>query len=225
MHPAQGETPPLPNSPRCTLPSATPLLPSPPDASYSRRLHLSPTPPGAPPPSRPHLPNTSRCTPRLPPASRCATPNVSRAADFPAWRVARAVTLAELRGAALIAGLQVEHSLVQRTTEHELLPAAHALGLGIVAWSPLGGGLLTGKYRQGEQGPKQCTAVLDTLIAVAQDAGVTPAEIAIAWVAAKGSLPIIGPRSLSQLQNNLSALRPHANRRLSKASTQPVIPN
>jgi aryl-alcohol dehydrogenase-like predicted oxidoreductase len=139
--------------------------------------------------------------------------------DFPAWRVARAATIAELRGAVPIAGLQVEHSLVERTTELELLPAGQALGLGVVAWSPLGGGMLTGKYRQGEKGraeglggrvfqaenSPQRTAILDTLIAVAAEAGVTPSEIAIAWVAAKGSLPIIGPRSLAQLENNLAA--------------------
>jgi aryl-alcohol dehydrogenase-like predicted oxidoreductase len=141
--------------------------------------------------------------------------------DFPAWRVARAATIAELRGSAPIAGLQVEHSLVERTTEQELLPAGQALGLGIVAWSPLGGGVLTGKYRQGEKGRREAlggrvfqdedslhrTAVLDTLIAVAKDAGVTPSEIAIAWVAAKGSLPIIGPRTLAQLENNLAAAK------------------
>ncbi|PYE20550.1 aldo/keto reductase [Paraburkholderia silvatlantica] len=139
--------------------------------------------------------------------------------DFPAWRVARAATIAELRGAVPIAALQVEHSLVQRSTEHELLPAGQALGLGVVAWSPLGGGMLTGKYRQGEKGRAegfggkvfqaensvQRTAILDTLIEVARDAGVTPGEIAIAWVAAKGALPIIGPRTLSQLENNLGA--------------------
>jgi aryl-alcohol dehydrogenase-like predicted oxidoreductase len=75
--------------------------------------------------------------------------------DFPAWRVARAVTIAELRGVTPIAGLQVEHSLVERTTEQELLPGGRALGLGIVAWSPLGGGVLTGKYRQGETGRRE----------------------------------------------------------------------
>ena len=141
--------------------------------------------------------------------------------DFPAWRVARAATIAELRGAAPIAGLQIEHSLVERTSEQELLMAGHGLGLGIVAWSPLGGGMLTGKYRRGEKGraegfggkvfqaenTPQRTAILDTLIAVAKDAGVTPSEIAIAWVAAKGALPIIGPRTLAQLENNLASTR------------------
>ena len=163
--------------------------------------------------------------------------------DFPAWRVARAVTIAELRGVTPIAGLQVEHSLVERTTEQELLPAGQALGLGIVAWSPLGGGVLTGKYRQGETGRREGfggrvfqeensphrTAILDTLIVVAKDAGVTPAEIAIAWVAAKGSLPIIGPRTLAQLENNLAAakatLSPEQIARLDEASAiAPVFP-
>lgn len=141
--------------------------------------------------------------------------------NFPAWRVARAATIAELRGAVPIAGIQVEHSLVQRATEQELIPAAQALGLGVVAFSPLGGGVLTGKYRAGKaqdrrdeawagagfqpENSPQRTAVLDTLIALADEAGVTPGEIAIAWVAAKGSLPIIGPRTLAQLEANLAA--------------------
>jgi aryl-alcohol dehydrogenase-like predicted oxidoreductase len=161
--------------------------------------------------------------------------------DFPAWRVARAATIAELRGVTPIAGLQVEHSLVERTTEQELLPAGQALGLGIVAWSPLGGGVLTGKYRQGEKGRREGfggrvfqeensshrTAILDTLIAVAKDAGVTPAEIAIAWVAAKGSLPIIGPRTLAQLENNLAAIKvtlsPQQIARLDEVSAIPAV--
>ncbi|MCA7968270.1 aldo/keto reductase [Burkholderia semiarida] len=141
--------------------------------------------------------------------------------DFPAWRVARAATIAELRGTVPVAGLQLEYSLVERSSEHELLPAGKALGLGVVGWSPLGGGMLTGKYRNGETGRRegfggnvfqpentpQRTAVLDALIAVADEAGVTPGEIAIAWVAGKGVQPIIGPRTLAQLQSNLAAIR------------------
>ena len=161
--------------------------------------------------------------------------------DFPAWRVARAATIAELRGAVPIAGLQFEHSLVERTTEQELLPAGQALGLGMVAWSPLGGGMLTGKYRKGENGraegfggrvfqaenSAQRTAILDTLLAVAKDAGATPIEIAIAWVAAKGSLPIIGPRTLAQLESNLAAakvkLSPEQITRLDEVSAVPSV--
>jgi len=141
--------------------------------------------------------------------------------DFPAWRVARAATIAELRGAVPIAGLQVEHSLVERTAEYELLPMAEALGLGVVGWSPLGGGMLTGKYRKGEKGraegfggkvfqaenSDQRSAILDAVIAIADKVGVTPGEIAIAWVAARGVLPIIGPRTLQQLEGNLAATK------------------
>lgn len=141
--------------------------------------------------------------------------------NFPAWRVARAATIAELRGVVPIAGIQVEHSLVQRATEQDLISAARALGLGVVAYSPLGGGVLTGKYRKQQtenrrdeawggagfqpENTPQRSAIIDTLIAISSEAGVTPGEIAIAWVAAKGSLPIVGPRTLDQLQANLAA--------------------
>jgi aryl-alcohol dehydrogenase-like predicted oxidoreductase len=139
--------------------------------------------------------------------------------DFPAWRVARAITLAELRSWAPIVGLQTEYSLIERTPERELLPMAAAFGLGTVAWSPLGGGLLTGKYREGQKGratemkrvvhyedSKQKTAVLDELLAVAKEANVTPGQTAIAWVRAKGLITILGPRTRAQLDDNLAAL-------------------
>jgi aryl-alcohol dehydrogenase-like predicted oxidoreductase len=141
--------------------------------------------------------------------------------NFPAWRVARAATIAELRGSAPIAGLQVEYSLVERTTEQDLLPMGQALGLGIVAWSPLGGGMLTGKYRRGETGraegfrgrvfqpenTAQRTAILDTVISVSDETGASTSQVAIAWVASKGPLPIIGPRTLEQLDDNLGAMQ------------------
>lgn len=138
--------------------------------------------------------------------------------DFPAWRVSRAVTLAEVRGSLPIAGVQLEYSLVERTAERELLPMAQALGLGTVAWSPLGGGLLTGKYRRGEVGratqlgvlihqedSAQKGAVLDALQGVAEEMGSNPGRVAIAWVAARAAIPIIGPKSTVQLEDNLAA--------------------
>jgi aryl-alcohol dehydrogenase-like predicted oxidoreductase len=161
--------------------------------------------------------------------------------DFPAWRVARAATIAEIRGTVPIAGLQVEHSLVERTTEQDLLPAGKALGLGIVAWSPLGGGMLTGKYRKGEKGraegfggrvfqaenSAQRTAILDTLIAIAEEVGTGSGEIAIAWVAAKGALPIIGPRTLAQLESNLASTKVKLSveqiKRLDDVSALPLV--
>lgn len=140
--------------------------------------------------------------------------------NFPAWRLARAVTLAELTGAVPIAAAQFEHSLVRREAEADLFPASNALGLGVVTWSPLGGGMLTGKYRQGVKGraegfggkvfqpenSPQRTQVLDTVLAIAGDLGVPPSQVAIAWAGTHGSVPIIGPRTPEQLQDNLGAL-------------------
>ena len=116
-----------------------------------------------------------------------------------------------------------------------------ALGLGVVGWSPLGGGMLTGKYRKGEKGraegfggkvfqaenSDQRSSILDAVIAIADDVGVTPGEIAIAWVAAKGVLPIIGPRTLQQLEGNLAATKIRLSaeqvRRLDTVSAPPQI--
>ena len=66
--------------------------------------------------------------------------------DAPAWWIAQANTLAELRGWTQFVGLQIEYSLIERTVERELIPMAKALNLGVLAWSPLASGVLTGKY-------------------------------------------------------------------------------
>ncbi|MDR7144984.1 aldo/keto reductase [Rhizobium sp. BE258] len=140
--------------------------------------------------------------------------------NFPAWRVTRAATLAELGRAAKIAGIQVEHSLVHRSPERELFPAAAALGMGIVTYSPLAGGMLTGKYRKGEGGRElglggrafraensaEKAAVVDVLLEMASELETTPDKIAIAWVATKGGIPMVGPRTLDQLKSNLRSL-------------------
>jgi aryl-alcohol dehydrogenase-like predicted oxidoreductase len=146
--------------------------------------------------------------------------------NFPAWRVARADLLTELRGWAPIAGIQIEYSLAQRTADRELLPMAEALGLGAALWSPLGGGFLTGKYRSGDEGRLNTrlsvlvhtektareTAILDTVLAVAKEVGASPTEVAIAWLhdkAAKSTtslIPILGPRTREQLDGTLGAL-------------------
>ncbi|WP_250470150.1 MULTISPECIES: aldo/keto reductase [unclassified Caballeronia] len=139
--------------------------------------------------------------------------------NFPAWRLARAVTMAELTRAVPIAAAQFEYSLVHREPETDVLPACHALALAPVTWSPLGGGMLTGKYRKGEAGRLQAfggkvfqaetsalrTATLDAVLGVAEDIHVTPEQVAIAWAAHRGALPIIGPRTMAQLTSNLGA--------------------
>ena len=138
--------------------------------------------------------------------------------DFPAWRVARAVTIAELRGWAPIVGLQIEYSLVERSPDRELLPMAQGFGLGVVGWSPLGGGLLSGKYRRGEQGratnfgrlihqeddPRKA-ATVDALVDIAEENGVKPTQVALAWMATRGVIPILGARTTEQLAENLAA--------------------
>jgi len=147
--------------------------------------------------------------------------------NFPAWRIARADLLAELRGWAPLAGIQFEYSLAERSAERELLPMAEALGLGAALWSPLGGGLLTGKYRAGttegrlsglgtlvrtESSPRE-TAILDALQAVAMELEASPTQVAIAWLrerAARSStslIPILGPRTREQLDATLGALQ------------------
>jgi aryl-alcohol dehydrogenase-like predicted oxidoreductase len=159
--------------------------------------------------------------------------------DFPAWRIARAATIAELRGWSPVIGLQMEYSLVERTPDRELIPMGQAFGLGMVGWSPLGGGLLTGKYRRGEVGrattfsrlihieddPRK-TATVDAVIAIAEELGATPGQVALAWMGTRGVLPILGPRNLDQLNDNLGAvnvaLTPDQIARLSDASAIPL---
>ncbi|MGW6755861.1 aldo/keto reductase [Streptomyces sp. NPDC055006] len=145
--------------------------------------------------------------------------------NFPAWRVSRAVTLADLKNWAPVVGIQNEYSLVERSADRELLPMAESLGLGAALWSPLGGGLLTGKYRRSTEGrltdlgavihtesTDQKTAIIDAVLAIAEETGVTPAQVAVAWVreraarSATSLVPIIGPRNLTQLDSYLGAL-------------------
>jgi aryl-alcohol dehydrogenase-like predicted oxidoreductase len=157
--------------------------------------------------------------------------------DFPAWRVARAATIAELRGLAPIAGLQVEHSLVERTTEQDLLPMAQALGIGTVAWSPLGGGMLTGKYRRGEAPPEGTRLAawgargaqalndrnfdkVEKLEAWAQARGHTVLELAFAWLLGHPAVSsvIAGATSPKQVRTNATT----ADRRLTPEEVDEV---
>jgi aryl-alcohol dehydrogenase-like predicted oxidoreductase len=159
--------------------------------------------------------------------------------DFPAWRVAHARTLADLRGWSPIVALQIEYSLAERAGDRELLPMARAFGMGVTTWSPLGGGLLTGKYRRGEPGrattfghvvhredDARKTATLDALLDVAAEVDATPGQVALAWQMAQGLVPIIGPRTVEQLRDNLGTARLHLTAeqrtRLDRASAVPL---
>ena len=144
--------------------------------------------------------------------------------DAPAWWIAQANTFAQLRGWSPFVGLQVEYSLIERTVERELIPMAKALNLGLTAWSPLAGGVLTGKYHghgSSEQGrmngdtmkdfmpeQKRTDRVVAAVKAVADQTDRSMAQVALAWLRYR-SVPvisIIGARKLSQLQDNLASL-------------------
>lgn len=138
--------------------------------------------------------------------------------DAPAWVVARANTLAQWRGWSPFIGLQVPYSLLQRDIERELLPMAESLGLGVTAWSPLAGGVLSGKYTRSEsaQGgrlaPESLSARDHAVARVVQDVagelGATPSQVAIAWTMSRSPMihPIIGARTADQLRDNLAAV-------------------
>jgi aryl-alcohol dehydrogenase-like predicted oxidoreductase len=144
--------------------------------------------------------------------------------DMPAWVVAQANTLADLRGWTPFVGLQVEYSLIERTPERELLPMAAGLGLGVTAWSPLARGVLTGKQleaggakdsRQSHPGMKQFMAsdarkeaIVREVVALARECGHSPAQVALAWLRQRATpvIPIIGARKLAQVKDNLACV-------------------
>lgn len=143
--------------------------------------------------------------------------------NFPAWRVAGAAVRSELGGLSALAGIETEYSLAERSADRELIPMAQAHGMGIVAYSPLAGGLLTGKYRRGEEGrltaqgtadanSGQRAAVLDAVLSVAEEAGTGPVQVALAWLRHRAErtrtalVPIVGPRTPAHLRGYLDAL-------------------
>lgn len=137
--------------------------------------------------------------------------------DTPAWVVARANTIAELRGWTAFTGLQVEYSLLQRTPERDLIPMAKEMKLAVTPWAPLAGGALTGKYLKGETGRvkensarrnDRANGIVNVLVNVATQMGVTPAQVAIRWAMQKEhtSIPIVGAGKANQLAESLGAV-------------------
>jgi len=139
--------------------------------------------------------------------------------DAPAWRIAQAQTLAGLRGWTPFVGLQIEYSLVERTPERDLLPMAQAMGLGVTPWSPLGQGVLSGKYNQpgAAEGTRLRLAgampyltdrnlkIAEEVGAVANEVGRSPSQVALRWLLQRPlpCIPIIGGRKRSQIEDNL----------------------
>jgi aryl-alcohol dehydrogenase-like predicted oxidoreductase len=143
--------------------------------------------------------------------------------NFAAWLTARAATWqSAYPGRAPIVAAQMEYSLLERGIERELLPAAAALGIGLLPWSPLGRGVLTGKYRNGRPLDSRAatehfapfvrpyleprsSSIVEALVIAAAGLGVSPLEVALAWVRDRPgvSAPILGARTAAQLQGAL----------------------
>jgi len=145
--------------------------------------------------------------------------------NYSGWQTGRAVTWqAAWPGRAPLVSTQMEYSLVQRGIEREVLPCAAALGLGVLPWSPLGRGVLTGKYRTGTPADSRAASphfasflerfmddrsrsIVDAVHTAAEGLDVSPVEVALAWVrdAPGVTAPIVGARTASQLRGSLTS--------------------
>ena len=150
--------------------------------------------------------------------------------DTPAWQVSRMQAIADLRGWSPLVAYQAEYSLVERTAERDVVPMAQEMGLGVVPWSPLGSGVLTGKYSQQDldavptgsaaDGSRRDVAIgngsltqrglaiAEVVRSVAAKMGRTPSQVALAWTLANPAVTasLIGARTLAQLEDNLGSL-------------------
>jgi aryl-alcohol dehydrogenase-like predicted oxidoreductase len=142
--------------------------------------------------------------------------------DHPAWVCVEAINLAKQNHWESLIAIQIEYSLLQRTPEDALLPMAQYQGLGVTPWSPLRGGVLSGKYtRDGRPSPEDTRAavdspylnertytLLDEMNEIAAEHNATPAQVALNWAQGNCAVTstIIGAKRLSQLEDNLGAL-------------------
>jgi aryl-alcohol dehydrogenase-like predicted oxidoreductase len=142
--------------------------------------------------------------------------------DTPAWIVSQANTLAQVHGWSPFVGLQVEYSLAQREPERDLLPMARAFDIGVTAWSPLAGGILSGKYAKGAK-TKSDTAryssgdnppderklrIGETVTQLANEIGRSASQVSLNWLRQRENvvIPIIGARRTAQIEDNLKSL-------------------
>ncbi|WP_159977404.1 MULTISPECIES: aldo/keto reductase [unclassified Novosphingobium] len=148
--------------------------------------------------------------------------------DTPAWQASRMQAIAELRGWSQFCALQISYSLIERTVEREMIPMASEMGMGVCPWSPLGGGVLAGKYTRadlaapvpgGAYDRKTMNAatgrlsernldIADEVATVAKEIGASSAQVALAWTLANPAVasPVLGTRTPAQLVDNLGAL-------------------
>jgi aryl-alcohol dehydrogenase-like predicted oxidoreductase len=135
--------------------------------------------------------------------------------DVPCWVGAYGQAMAAARGWSPLVGLEVPYSLAAREVEREFLPMARALGMGVCAWGPLSGGLLSGKYAAGaaDDGPRRLRAESPDRLRIAQGVAdmaaardTSSANLALAWLRHQGVVPIVGARTAAQLAANLGAV-------------------
>ncbi|HEY4280331.1 MAG TPA: aldo/keto reductase [Conexibacter sp.] len=144
--------------------------------------------------------------------------------NFTAWEMVKALGIADAKGLPRFVTTQIYYSLQERSAEFEILPACLDQGVGAVIWSPLAGGLLSGKYRRGVEGPAGSRHTtdwneppvynedalydtVDVLVQVADAHGVSPARVALAWILTRPAVAsvVIGARTEEQLADNLAA--------------------
>jgi aryl-alcohol dehydrogenase-like predicted oxidoreductase len=137
--------------------------------------------------------------------------------DTPAWVIARANAIAEIRGWSRFVAVQLEYNLLQRTAERELLPMARETDMAVLAFGLLEGGELTGKYNRETPGPKRNDQasergrlLAEVIMEVARELGRSPSQVAINWVRQQQRtspiIPIVGARTKAQLDDNLGCL-------------------
>ncbi|CAB4373360.1 unnamed protein product [Rhizophagus irregularis] len=166
--------------------------------------------------------------------------------DIPSWALARANTIAELRGWSPFIGLQTRYSLLNRSFEFDLQPACAELDVGVIPWGTIAEGFLTGKYtRESTVDPKlnirnkaigayskseKNWKILDEVIAISEEIDRSPVQVALNWVQQKPSITssLIGARTVSQLEENLRSLEfkltPEQMKRLDDVSKPNEVP-
>jgi aryl-alcohol dehydrogenase-like predicted oxidoreductase len=168
------------------------------------------------------------------------------ASNYAGWQLMKALGTADRLGLPRFVSQQIYYSLQARDAEYELIPAAVDQGLGVLVWSPLAGGLMSGKYRRDQQPPpgsRQLTdwneppvrdtealyATVDVLVSIGEERGVSAAQVALAYLLGKPAVTslVIGARTAGQLADNLSAadlvLATEERDRLDRASAPPLI--
>ena len=149
--------------------------------------------------------------------------------NFTGWQLTKAVHTARALGLSAPVTLQPQYSLIVREVEWEIVPAVLDARMGMLPWSPLGGGWLTGKYRRDEQpsgatrlgedpgrgmeawerrGTERTWAIVDAVVGIAEDRGVSPSQVALSWVTNRPGVTstILGARTLEQLDDNLASV-------------------